>query len=282
MGPAGPPPSVRQLQSHVESNTRDDDDVFGPMPAPSSREVDPEVELERKRLEIEARVANAVNNGSEGDADGESSDKPKTRGAWMLVPPEAKKLNAVLGTELKSRQFSRTAKQDHVDQSGWTRLPGETKETNISLVRKEIAKPSATPLAESFDYDAVNEYNKVHRPKSLMEMHTAEYVSSTKFAENDASSRKFDRERDLGSRRTSAKARDNLVRGADHLNRPRSTETDPLLPGSQSQGGSGSPSVSGGYILNGAHDELSKEARALANAVHEKELLRKIVQRTAE
>ncbi|KAJ3210404.1 hypothetical protein HDU82_008163 [Entophlyctis luteolus] len=203
MGPAGPPPSVRQLQSHVESNTRDDDDVFGPMPAPSSKEVDPEVELERKRLEIEARVANAVNNGSEGDADGESSDKPKTRGAWMLVPPEAKKLNA-----------------DDVDQSGWTRLPGETKETNISLVRKEIAKPSATPLAEStsFDYDAVNEYNKVHRPKSLMEMHTAEYVSSTKFAENDASSRKFDRERDLGSRRTSAKARDNLVRGADQLN----------------------------------------------------------------
>ncbi|KAJ3031832.1 UNVERIFIED_CONTAM: hypothetical protein HDU68_012338 [Siphonaria sp. JEL0065] len=222
MGPAAPPPP----SSFSNFNNDNDNDDVGPLPIPEEySEYLNNLDIERKRLEIEARVSgNSVKN-DDGSSD---SNSAPSRGAWMLVPPEVKKLNDVLGTELKHRQFSRSAKEDKIDQSGWTRLPGERAtgfdtgedsqdfEKKRKLVELEV---SATALSQH-ELDAqraVEEYNKANRPKSLMEMHTKEYVNSSKFAENDASSRKFDRDRDLSSRRTDGKARQNLIDGAQKL-----------------------------------------------------------------
>ncbi|KAJ3295055.1 hypothetical protein HDU79_009891 [Rhizoclosmatium sp. JEL0117] len=215
MGPAAPPPPTSSKSYPGE----EEDDDFGPMPVPQEySEYLNQLELERTRLEIESRVAKAAS-----EASGASSSAAPTRGAWMTVPPEAKKLNQVLGTELKHRQFSRSEKQEVVDQSGWTRLPGEKGSevegpTKGGVKRKqEYVDVMAPSQADMEARRAVEEYNRANRPKSLMEMHTTEYVASNKFAENDASARKFDRDRDLSSRRTDGKARQNLIDGAAKL-----------------------------------------------------------------
>jgi hypothetical protein len=79
--------------------------------------------LEKQRIlqEIEERAT------KRNDADGGASSNnngPLTRGDWMIVPPEANRLNVGL-SEMKSRTFSKSVKEDDVDQSGWTALPGQ-------------------------------------------------------------------------------------------------------------------------------------------------------------
>ncbi|KAI9339382.1 hypothetical protein BDR26DRAFT_1007914 [Obelidium mucronatum] len=211
MGPSAPPPSGLPVSSQLDE---DDDDDFGPQPIPQEySEYLNELDAERKRLEIEERV----NGGKKQQQDDEGQNGPPARGAWMLVPPEVKKLNAVLGTELKGRQFSRTAKEERIDQSAWTRLPGERVEESLPKRKHVELETPQLSQHELESQKAVEEYNKVNRPKSLMEMHTKEYASSSTFAENNAAKRKFDRDRDLTSRRTDGKARQNLIDGAAKL-----------------------------------------------------------------
>ncbi|KAJ3128290.1 hypothetical protein HK100_009265 [Physocladia obscura] len=224
MGPAAPLSAVTALNYvTASSNSDDNDDAIGPMPVPSEyAEHIEKLELERTRLEIEARTSGpsalAIDEGNDG------SKKSEVRGNWMLVPPEAKKLNTILGTEMKSRQFARNAgKEEVIDQSDWTRLPNQHDEDSSSstVASKRRKSDVETLKSKRTEPDvnsiAVDEYNKIYRPKSLMEMHTSQFVKSTKFAENDASNRRFDRDRDLGSRRTSAKARDDLINGGNRL-----------------------------------------------------------------
>ncbi|KAJ3073451.1 hypothetical protein HDU98_001501 [Podochytrium sp. JEL0797] len=215
MGPAAPPPSASYRRGY-----EDDDEDVGPQPIPQEySEYMNRLEMEKTRQEIESRASGVSASISEAEA-----EAPK-RGAWMTVPPEAKKLNAILGTEMKARQFSRSAKEDKIDQSGWTKLPGEKQQDESESAGKGTKRKAApmeydVPPPSQHDIEsqrAVEEYNRANRPQSLMEMHTKEFAQSAQFVENDASLRRFDRDRDLSSRRTDGKARQNLIDGATKL-----------------------------------------------------------------
>ncbi|TPX69698.1 hypothetical protein CcCBS67573_g06785 [Chytriomyces confervae] len=218
MGPSMPSAPITTSYHTTLNSQSDSDDDVGPMPIPQEyADVVNEMELARTRQEIESRIENQRK--ADEDAAG-TRDGVAVRGDWMLVPPEVKKLTAILGTEMKSRQFQRAStKEETVDQSGWTKLPGERSSDSLSRPSKrklEVPTPTA-PQMDPATQAAIDSYNKANRPKTLMEMHTTEYVQSSKFADNDASARKFDRDRDLSSRRTDSKARRDLVDGAKNL-----------------------------------------------------------------
>ncbi|TPX68458.1 hypothetical protein CcCBS67573_g07170 [Chytriomyces confervae] len=196
----------------------DSDEGVGPMPIPQEyADAVNEMELARTRQEIESRIENQRK--ADEDAAG-TPDGVAVRGDWMLVPPEVKKLTSIFATEMKNRQFQRaTTKEETVDQSGWTKLPGEKSSDSLSRPSKrklEVPIPKA-PQMDPSTQAAIDSCNKANRPKTLMEMHTTEYGQSSKFADNDASARKFDRDRDLSSRRTDSIARRGLVDGAKNL-----------------------------------------------------------------
>ncbi|KAI8611165.1 hypothetical protein BC830DRAFT_1142321 [Chytriomyces sp. MP71] len=224
VGPAmAPPVTTASFFPVMDPHEDSDDDDFGPKPVPQEyAHLLENLDRERTRAEIEARIEGAASLGMQA---GEGVNETLARGEWMLVPPEVKKLGAILGTEMKSRQFQRTAKEEHIDQSGWTRLPGEKGVASSSsaggVKRKATMEgpppPPTVPHIDTATKAAIESYNQATRPKSLMEMHTIEYAASNKFSENDASARRFDRDRDLSSRRTDGKARRDLLEGSKNL-----------------------------------------------------------------
>jgi hypothetical protein len=125
------------------------------------------------------------------------------RGEWMTVPPEANRL----GFDTKSRQFSRS--KGGRDSSGWTNLPGQ----KTAHSNDEISGPSARDLQQR---QMTREYNERHRPMTLMEQHTAK-VSAGEF--DDPNKRKFDREKDMGRRVDSNKAKKLIAQAGDLNNR---------------------------------------------------------------
>ncbi|KAJ3215640.1 hypothetical protein HDU67_000174 [Dinochytrium kinnereticum] len=200
-----------------------EEDVVGPLPLPAGYEhIAEEIEQQRRLAEIEARARGK-----------EKADQVKSgRGEWMLVPPEAARLN--IGLEMKGRQFSKTIKSGTIDQSDWTALPGERREktkdeavewqNTISVLIKAQGKRKRVEVErrelteeEIVTEQFVRKHNESLRPKSLMAMHSDQYIKEQKYEEDDASKRRFDRDRDLGSRRIDSSSRKKLLEQAGEL-----------------------------------------------------------------
>ncbi|KAJ3328482.1 hypothetical protein HDU76_009882 [Blyttiomyces sp. JEL0837] len=204
MGPAAPPPPSSNRGRNDDDE--DDDDDIGPQPIPEEYAgVMEEIERQRKLAEIEARASKR---------DDDDKNTAPQRGEWMLVPPEVKRLN--WGPQMASRQFSKTTKPGEVDQSGWTALPGErVKNDDNKKRRTEVDHPPAVADLETLEL--VKSHNEKSRPKSLMEIHSKEYIDKGKYDEDNVANRRFDRDKDLTSRRVDAKSRQNMIQEAKNL-----------------------------------------------------------------
>ncbi|KAI8849748.1 hypothetical protein BC829DRAFT_391085 [Chytridium lagenaria] len=185
-----------------------DDDVVGPLPLPEGYEhLVEEMEQERRLAEIEARAQPVV-----------KTEAKVQREEWMLVPPQSKGPEVLVG--MKGRSFASKSKSLTVDQSEWTALPGDRKEkpkdeTNkrkrMEMEHRQLTQEEIT--TQNF----VQKHNEAIRPKSLMDMHTNEYVKAKKFEEEDVSKRRFDRDKDLGARRIDSSSRQKLMEQAGQL-----------------------------------------------------------------
>ncbi|KAJ3416916.1 hypothetical protein HDV05_007974 [Chytridiales sp. JEL 0842] len=209
MGPAAPPPPGFIPKTAHEEN---DDDVVGPTPVPAEyQDMVEEMEFQRKLAEIEARAQGKSLN------DQDNGPQVEKRGDWMLVPPEARRLD-ITGGEMKNRQFSKRS-ADVIDSSGWTALPGERRKAAEEAKKRKLEADAPRPLTpdELAVQKMVEEHNQRTRPKSLMDMHMTDYAVHRKFEDEDVSKRGFDREKDISGRRIDAKQRKNILEEAGKL-----------------------------------------------------------------
>ncbi|KAJ3294020.1 hypothetical protein HK104_004011 [Borealophlyctis nickersoniae] len=209
--PAGPamPPVGYTLDSAARNDDSDDD--YGPAPPPQNKDEDDE--LQSRIAEIEARARKARE-----EAEVAAAPQKLERGDWMTVPPEVKKIGAVGLDNMKSRQFSKTAVQSEVDQSGWTETPTDRKRAGEKRKKREDDGPRPPTQEEILTQEYIRKHNEKHRPASLMDTHVVNYVSDpAKAQSDDASKRGFDRDRDLSARRADPKARQDMLQRAKEL-----------------------------------------------------------------
>ncbi|KAH6570756.1 hypothetical protein BASA62_004171 [Batrachochytrium salamandrivorans] len=211
-------------QSHGDD---DDDDHYGPLPLNISSEEIRERERVERIQEIEARLGRTGDMHApitKKETPGKKSDHKDgaiQREDWMTVPPEAMRLES--GPQMASRQFSATVKERTVDQTLWTESPGERAKRILGSKDKKqkSAIPDDPPRIPSVEEQETSEFiarhNAVHRPKSLLQDFTLDYVKSSKFDDDDASKRMFDRDKDVVSRRIDAKSRKRLLDDAQKL-----------------------------------------------------------------
>ncbi|KAL5035367.1 hypothetical protein BDV3_005308 [Batrachochytrium dendrobatidis] len=220
MGPTMPPPGAT-----LSVYKRDDsDDDVGPRPLDLSDKDLEEHERTERLKEIEARLGHGSATTSNQD---DPADMPTCKSSsvkredWMTLPPEAMRLKG--GPQMTSRQFSSTVKEKTVDQTLWIESPKDREKRIISGKDKKRKqddqddKPHIMSREEKETADFITQHNAMHRPKTLMQDFTIDYVKSGKFEEDDASKRSFDRDKDIASRRIDAKGRKRLLDDAQKL-----------------------------------------------------------------
>ncbi|KLO17585.1 hypothetical protein SCHPADRAFT_846354 [Schizopora paradoxa] len=222
-------PSLPGHDRHDEDDDDSSDDDFGPMPPPAhggpSRD-DGVSEGVRQFLEREERIQKAK----------EEAANPKkiTRDEWMLAPPTSSDLLGKLADPLKikARQFSASAVSARSGPSKlWTETPQERMQRiadEVSGVKrravnateedkedKRVAK--RRKQAEAEIQNAVENYNKTARSKTLLEMHSAKQKASAD--EDDGPPVIWDHARDMsvGGRLMDDKDRSKLIADAKGL-----------------------------------------------------------------
>ncbi|KAI8322696.1 hypothetical protein GQ54DRAFT_287474 [Martensiomyces pterosporus] len=190
IGPAMPPPSVLQkLQTQpatapkpegnqTNSDSDSDDDLVGPSIAMAGYS---EVQALRQTIDlVEARIHNS----EEAKTAGTTDDGKEKREEWMLVPPSAESRGTVRGSKPGSKGSAAAAP---LFDKSWTETPAERrarkekqKEQSSSSRRRrrvdeqpEEETPDMRRRREENEGKAkwIEEYNRVQRPKSLLEMH---------------------------------------------------------------------------------------------------------------
>ncbi|CAG8520367.1 2140_t:CDS:2 [Ambispora leptoticha] len=192
------------------------------LPKGFSDEINDEIEMQAKIREFEQRAEKMRRELRPNDSD---SEKKTERGEWMIVPPKA----GFLGespTNMRSRQFSKKEYDpSKIDNSLWTETPAERIERiqkSSRQKRKHVKVDDDEPIKYSKEdleiAERINEYNEIHRPKSLLEQHSETYVKSKKWEKDDVRQRPFDRDRDvLGARRMDSRKRREILDQAKGL-----------------------------------------------------------------
>ncbi|KAJ3167853.1 hypothetical protein HDU88_001800 [Geranomyces variabilis] len=219
-GPAAPPPPgyvppPPKNNSDYGDHQDDDDDVLGPMPPPPPAAGGASTDLDDRIAEFEERARRARE-------EDEARKRPEKleRGDWMLVPPEAHRLLPMLGDNaMKSRQFSKKAVGEDVDQSGWTETPEEkAKKSGEKRKRAKDDGPRIPTQEELQTAEFIRKHNETHRGGALMDKHMKTALKERKFDAEDVSKRPFDRDRDMGgSRKIDTKSRQQMVEQARKL-----------------------------------------------------------------
>uniref|UniRef100_A0A452S0D6 GPALPP motifs-containing protein 1 n=1 Tax=Ursus americanus TaxID=9643 RepID=A0A452S0D6_URSAM len=178
IGPALPPGFIKSTQksdkgrddpgqqvssyfNSEESDSSEDEDIVGPMPAKGPVNYSVTTEFEKRAQRMKEKL-------TKGDND---SSKPMTRESWMTeLPPEMKDFG------LGPRTFKRRADDKSGDRSVWTDTPAdrekkakETQEARKSFSKKEeehVLSGREKRLAEQ-----VSSYNESKRSESLMDIH---------------------------------------------------------------------------------------------------------------
>ncbi|XP_005409137.1 PREDICTED: GPALPP motifs-containing protein 1 isoform X2 [Chinchilla lanigera] len=224
IGPALPPGFIKstqksdksrdpgQVSSHFnsqETDSSEDEDIVGPMPAKGPVNSSVTTEFEKRAQRMKEKL-------TKGD---DASSKPIVRESWMTeLPPEMKDFG------LGPRTFKRRAEDKSGDRSVWTDTPAdrerkakETQEAKKSLDKKDeeyIFSGRDKRLAEQ-----VSLYNESKRSESLMDIHHKKLKSKATEDKNKPQERiPFDRDKDLKVNRFDDAQKKALIKKSRELN----------------------------------------------------------------
>lgn len=226
IGPALPPGFIKstqkndkarddpgqQVSSHLnseETDSSEDENIVGPMPAKVPVNYSVTTEFEKRAQRMKEKL-------TKGDDD---SSKPITRESWMTeLPPELKHFG------LGPRTFKRRADDKSGDRSVWTDTPTdrerkaqETQETKKSFNKKDeerVLSGREKRLAEQ-----VSSYNESKRSESLMDIHHKKLKNKAAEDKNKPQERiPFDRDKDLKVNRFDEAQKKTLIKKSRELN----------------------------------------------------------------
>ncbi|XP_005601295.1 GPALPP motifs-containing protein 1 [Equus caballus] len=226
IGPALPPGFIKSIQksdkgrddpgqqvsSYFDSEGTDsseDEDIVGPMPAKGPVSYSVTTEFEKRAQRMKEKL-------TKGDDD---LSKPITRESWMTeLPPEMKDFG------LGPRAFKRRADDKSGDRSVWTDTPAdrerkakETQEARKSLNKKDeqhVLSGREKRLAEQ-----VSSYNESKRSESLMDIHHKKLKNKAAEDKNKPQERiPFDRDKDLKVNRFDEAQKKALIKKSRELN----------------------------------------------------------------
>ncbi|XP_044769116.1 GPALPP motifs-containing protein 1 isoform X3 [Neomonachus schauinslandi] len=218
IGPALPPGFIKSTQKsdkgrddpgQQETDSSEDEDIVGPMPAKGPVNYSVTTEFEKRAQRMKEKL-------TKGDND---SSKPMTRESWMTeLPPEMKDFG------LGPRTFKRRADDRSGDRSVWTDTPAdrekqakETQEAKKSFNKKDeehILSGREKRLAEQ-----VSSYNESKRSESLMDIHHKKLKNKAAEEKNNPQERiPFDRDKDLKVNRFDEAQKKALIKKSRELN----------------------------------------------------------------
>uniref|UniRef100_A0A7N5P7B5 GPALPP motifs-containing protein 1 n=1 Tax=Ailuropoda melanoleuca TaxID=9646 RepID=A0A7N5P7B5_AILME len=226
IGPALPPGFIKSTQksdkgrddpgqqvssyfNSEETDSSEDEDIVGPMPAKGPVNYSVTTEFEKRAQRMKEKL-------TKGDND---SSKPMTRESWMTeLPPEMKDFG------LGPRTFKRRADDKSGDRSVWTDTPAdrekkakETQEARKSFNKKEeehVLSGREKRLAEQ-----VSSYNESKRSESLMDIHHKKLKNKAAEEKNKPQERiPFDRDKDLKVNRFDEAQKKALIKKSRELN----------------------------------------------------------------
>ncbi|XP_027446371.1 GPALPP motifs-containing protein 1 isoform X2 [Zalophus californianus] len=204
-----PGPQVSSYFNSEETDSSEDEDIVGPMPAKGPVNYSVTTEFEKRAQRMKEKL-------TKGDND---SSKPMTRESWMTeLPPEMKDFG------LGPRTFKRRADDRSGDRSVWTDTPAdrerqakETQEARKSFNKKDeehILSGREKRLAEQ-----VSSYNESKRSESLMDIHHKKLKNKAAEEKNKPQERiPFDRDKDLKVNRFDEAQKKALIKKSRELN----------------------------------------------------------------
>ncbi|XP_019505865.1 PREDICTED: GPALPP motifs-containing protein 1 isoform X1 [Hipposideros armiger] len=224
IGPALPPGFIKatqksdkargdpgQVSSHFnseETESSEDENIVGPMPAKGPINYSVTTEFEKRAQRMKEKLTK-----------GDDDSKPITRESWMTeLPPELK------GFGLGPRTFKRRADDKSGDRSVWTDTPAdrerrakETQEAKKSFSKKDeerVLSGREKRLAEQ-----VSSYNESKRSESLMDIHHKKLKKKAAEDKNKPQERiPFDRDKDLKVNRFDEAQKKVLIKKSRELN----------------------------------------------------------------
>ncbi|KAM8784564.1 GPALPP motifs-containing protein 1 isoform 2-T3 [Rhynchonycteris naso] len=226
IGPALPPGFIKSTQksdkgrddprqqvssyfNSEETDSSDDEDIVGPMPAKGPVNYSVTTEFEKRAQRMKEKL-------TRGDND---SAKSITRESWMTeLPPELKDFG------LGPRTFKRRTNDKSGDRSVWTDTPAdrerkakETQEARKSFSKKDdehVLSGRERRLAEQ-----VSSYNESKRSESLMDIHQKKLKNKAAEEKNKPQERTpFDRDKDLKVNRFDEAQKKALIKRSRELN----------------------------------------------------------------
>ncbi|KAM6180154.1 GPALPP motifs-containing protein 1 [Erethizon dorsatum] len=226
IGPALPPGFIKSAQksdkgrddpgqvssyfnSQKETDSSEDEDIVGPMPAKGPVNYSVTTEFEKRAQRMKEKL-------TKGDDD---SSKPITRESWMTeLPPEMKDFG------LGPRTFKRRADDKSGDRSVWTDTPAdrERKAKETQEARKSFDKKDEEYIFSGRDKrlaEQVSLYNESKRSESLMDIHHKKLKSKATEDKNKPQERiPFDRDKDLKVNRFDDAQKKVLIKKSRELN----------------------------------------------------------------
>ncbi|KAM6178556.1 GPALPP motifs-containing protein 1 [Rhynchocyon petersi] len=224
IGPALPPGFMKSSQksgrgqdgpgrvsysNSEETDSSEDEDIVGPMPAKEPVTSSVATEFEKRAQRMKEKLTG-------GDDD---SPKPITRESWMTeLPPEMKDFG------LGPRTFKRRADGKSGDRSIWTDTPAdrERKAKESQEARKSLSKKDEGHTLSGRDKrlaEQVSSYNDSKRSESLMDIHHKKLKNKAAEEKNKPQERiPFDRDKDLKVNRFDEAQKKALIKKSRELN----------------------------------------------------------------
>lgn len=199
---------LSHLNSEKETDSSEEEDIVGPMPAKEPVNYSITTEFEKRAQRMKEKL-------TKGDDD---SSKPIMRESWMTeLPPEMKDFG------LGPRTFKRKADDKSGDRSVWTDTPAdrERKAKEVQEARKLFHKDEEYVLSgrEKRLAEQVSSYNELKRSESLMDIHHKKLKNKAAGENNTPQERiPFDRDKDLKVNRFDEAQKKALIRKSRELN----------------------------------------------------------------
>ncbi|XP_012503993.1 PREDICTED: GPALPP motifs-containing protein 1 [Propithecus coquereli] len=218
IGPALPPGFIKSAQKsdkgrdnpgQQETDSSEDENIVGPMPAKGPVNYSVTTEFEKRAQRMKEKL-------TKGDDD---SSKPIIRESWMTeLPPEMKDFG------LGPRTFKRRADDKSGDRSVWTDTPAdrERKAKETQEARKSFNKKDEEHILSGRDKrlaEQISSYNESKRSESLMDIHHKKLKSKAAEDKNKPQERiPFDRDKDLKVNRFDEAQKKALIKKSRELN----------------------------------------------------------------
>ncbi|XP_013823686.2 PREDICTED: GPALPP motifs-containing protein 1 isoform X2 [Capra hircus] len=203
------PGQVSSYFNSEETDSSEEEDIVGPMPAKGPVNSSVTSEFEKRAQRMKEKL-------TKGDDD---SSKLITRESWMTeLPPEMKDFG------LGPRTFKRRADGKSGDRSVWTDTPAdrERKAKEMQEARKSFSKKDEDYLLSGRDKrlaEQVSSYNESKRSESLMDIHHKKLKNKAAEDKNKPQERiPFDRDTDLKVHRFDEAQKKALIKKSRELN----------------------------------------------------------------